>query len=44
MTTILLGAYVAIHGFQIAGSLIGTSGVIGLVSAFIKGRQPPSKP
>ncbi|KPA09183.1 conserved hypothetical protein, membrane [Candidatus Magnetomorum sp. HK-1] len=39
ITTILSGTYAAINGSQIAGSLIGTGGVIGLVTAFITGRS-----
>ena len=39
ITTILSGTYAAINGAQIAGSLIGTGGVIGLVTAFITGRS-----
>lgn len=33
------GGYVALNGAQIAGSFIGTGGVIGLVTAFILGRK-----
>jgi len=42
---IISGTYAAIHGAQIAGSFIGTGGVIGLVSVFIYGRKekPPQK-
>lgn len=32
---LLVGSYTAIHGGQIAGTFIGTSGVVGLVSAFL---------
>lgn len=41
--TIGCGTYTAINGAEIAGSLIGAGGVIGLVSAFIYGRKnrPP---
>ena len=39
ITTILSGTYAAINGAEIAGSLIGTGGVIGLVTAFITGRS-----
>ena len=39
LVTVLAGTYAAIHGAQAAGSLIGTSGVVGLVSAFIAGRK-----
>ncbi|MCP4115428.1 MAG: DUF2335 domain-containing protein [Desulfobacteraceae bacterium] len=38
-TTVLAGVYAAVHGAQITGSLIGTSGVVGLVSVFILGRK-----
>jgi len=31
--------YSAVHGAQIAGSILGTTGVSGLVTAFIMGRQ-----
>jgi len=33
------GTYCAINGAQLAGALIGSSGVIGLVSVFIMGRS-----
>jgi len=36
-----LGTYTAIHGAQIAGAFIGTSGVVGLVSAFLYKRSSP---
>jgi len=39
LTTVLAGAYTAVNGAQITGALIGTSGVVGLVSAFIVGRK-----
>jgi len=39
LTTVLAGTYAAVQGSQVAGSLIGTSGVVGLVSAFIVGRK-----
>ncbi|HXN07358.1 MAG TPA: DUF2335 domain-containing protein [Nitrospiria bacterium] len=39
--TIFCGAYTATHGSQWAGGFIGTGGVIGLVSVFIFGRNPP---
>lgn len=32
---LLVGGYTATHGGQIAGTFIGTSGVVGLVSAFL---------
>lgn len=37
--TIGAGAYAAIHGAQIAGSLMGSAGVIGLATVFIMGRR-----
>jgi uncharacterized membrane protein len=37
--TIAAGAFCAIRGAQIAGSIIGGGGVIGLVSVFIAGRK-----
>ncbi len=37
--TVLAGAYTAIQGYQWPGSLIGTSGVLGLVSVFVIGRK-----
>jgi len=37
--TIAAGAFSAIRGAQIAGSIIGSGGVIGLVSVFIYGRK-----
>ncbi len=33
------GTYAAVNGAEIAGSLVGAGGVIGLVSAFIYGRR-----
>jgi len=41
--TIISGAYTSVHGAEIAGSLIGTGGVIGLVTAFIYGRKGKEK-
>jgi uncharacterized membrane protein len=41
--TIISGAYTSVHGAEIAGSLIGTGGVIGLVTAFIYGRRGKEK-
>jgi len=40
ITTILSGTYAAINGEEIAGSLIGTGGVIGLVTAFMGLSEP----
>jgi len=37
--TIGCGTYAAINGAQVAGSLIGSGGVIALVTAFILGRK-----
>jgi uncharacterized membrane protein len=34
--TIVGGCFTAIQGAQIAGSIIGTSGVVGIIGAFIK--------
>lgn len=39
LTTILSGAYMATHGAKLAGGVIGSGGVIGLVSVFIFGRK-----
>lgn len=39
IAAIVAAAYAGIHGAQITGSLIGTTGVTGLVTAFIVGRQ-----
>ena len=39
LTAIIAGSYTAIQGAPVTGSLIGTSGVVGLVSAFILGRK-----
>lgn len=39
--TIGVGAYTALHGAQIPGALIGSGGVIGLVTVFIYGRKRP---
>jgi len=36
-----LGAYTAVSGAEVAGGFIGTTGVVGLVSAFILGRYTP---
>ncbi|MCF8092861.1 MAG: DUF2335 domain-containing protein [Desulfotignum sp.] len=46
VTALISGAYAAVNGAPIAGGLIGTGGVLGLVSAFIGGRyaSKPSKP
>jgi uncharacterized membrane protein len=50
LAVIVAGAYCATHGAQWPGAIIGSSGVVGLVSAFIIGRktnpsnnQPKSK-
>lgn len=37
--TIAAGSYTALHGSPIVGGLIGTGGVIGLVTVFILGRN-----
>ena len=37
--TVAGGTYAATHGAQIPGALIGSGGVIGLVTAFIYGRK-----
>ena len=37
--TILSGSYVAIKGAQVAGSFIGTAGVVGLTSVFVIGHK-----
>jgi uncharacterized membrane protein len=43
--TVVGGVYAAVNGANVAGSLIGLSGVTGLVSAFIIGRnQGPKTP
>jgi uncharacterized membrane protein len=36
---IIVGGYCAIHGANIAGSIIGGGGVVGLVSVFVYGRK-----
>jgi len=41
--TILSGAYTAICGAELAGGLIGTGGVVALVSVFIYGRKAPHR-
>ncbi|MCK6602348.1 MAG: DUF2335 domain-containing protein [Bacteroidetes bacterium] len=38
-TTILSGAYCILSGYEFAGSFLGTAGLLGLVTAFIQGRQ-----
>jgi uncharacterized membrane protein len=40
---ILSGAYTATHGAELAGGLIGTGGVVALVSVFIYGRKTPHR-
>ncbi len=37
--TIGAGAYLALHGAQISGTILGSGGVVGLVSVFIYGRK-----
>ncbi len=37
--TVVAGAYTATQGYQWPGGLIGTSGVLGLVSVFVIGRK-----
>lgn len=39
LSAIFGGIYAAVHDAQVTGSLIGTGGVIGLVSVFILGRR-----
>jgi uncharacterized membrane protein len=39
LTTVCAGSYVAVQGKQVAGGLIGTAGVAGLVSVFVVGRK-----
>ncbi len=39
LTTVIAGTYAATNGAPITGGVIGTSGVAGLVSAFIVGRK-----
>ena len=36
LLTIIGGCYAAIKGAQIAGSIIGTAGIAGIITAFIK--------
>jgi uncharacterized membrane protein len=38
-TAIFAGVYTAVHGHEIAGSIFGGTGVVGLVSVFIIGRR-----
>lgn len=41
----LAGAlYLAVHGFQIAASALGTLGIGGIVAAFVAGRKQPPSP
>lgn len=42
VVTVGCGTYAAVHGATIAGSFIGTMGVVGLVTAFIYGRKAKS--
>jgi uncharacterized membrane protein len=44
LATIVAGAYTATHGAPLAGGFIGTTGVVGLVSAFIYGRSKVNQP
>ena len=37
--TVAAATYAAVHGAQVAGSIIGTGGLIGLVAVFIYGRR-----
>jgi len=37
--TIGCGTYAAVHGAEFAGAVIGSGGVIGLVTTFIYGRN-----
>jgi uncharacterized membrane protein len=39
LTAIMAGSFTAIKGSQLAGGLIGTAGVAGLVSAFVLGKD-----
>lgn len=43
LSAILAGAYAGINGAGVTGSLIGGSGVIGLVAVFVIGRKLPPK-
>lgn len=42
VVTVGCGTYAAVHGSPIAGSFIGSVGVVGLVTAFIYGRKAKS--
>ncbi len=44
IVALLCGTYIAVNDHPVAGTLIGTGGVIGLVSAFILGRSNSKKP
>jgi len=39
VVALCLGSYVAANGYQFAGAVIGTGGLIGIVTAFIQGRR-----
>lgn len=41
--TVFSGVYCSVNGAQITGSLIGTSGVAGIVSVFVLGRKKGNK-
>jgi uncharacterized membrane protein len=43
MAAIMGGAYVAVQGYQTAGSIISALGLTGIVSAFITGRPEKNK-
>lgn len=39
IVTIVCGSYVVLAGFSVSGTVLGSSGVLGLVTAFIMGRN-----
>ena len=39
LTALVLGSYTAIQGSEIAGSFLGTGGVVGLVYVFLRRNQ-----
>lgn len=43
ITSIVAGAYVAMQGHQIAGSVIGVGGIGGIVASFLRSRQEESE-
>jgi uncharacterized membrane protein len=43
LTTIISGVYVIVHGYQWSGTILGSVGLVGLVSVFIYGTNSNRK-